>query len=87
MTYLELTENQKTFLKSYAPADKFFTSHEEIKKVSEAMNLQDLEREQYRACRNSVVKFYSELESNTANNYMTSMMSVTAVIDSYIYGF
>lgn len=87
MTYLELTEDQKVFLKAYAPVDDFFTNHKEIKKVSEVLNLQDLEREQYSACRNSVVKFYSELESNTADNYMTSMMSVTAVIDSYIYGF
>ena len=87
MMYLELTEDQKAFLKSYAPVDDFFTSHKEIEQVSEVLNLQHLEREQYRACRNSVVRFYSELESNTVNNYMTPMMSVTAVIDSYIYGF
>lgn len=91
-TLCELTSSMVSFLESYMPKDRHFTSAEEIAKVSEELMLNSLKgmTEELRAVRNSVVKFYSDkmedCDSETRWNLSTSMMSVTAVIDSVMYG-
>lgn len=89
---IELTSDMKTFLKGYSPKEKHFTSIEEIKLVEDNLNIANY-RNNLQALRNSVVQFYDELIDENPNNrnmvydYMESMMSVTAIIDNYIYKF
>ena len=89
---IELTSDMKTFLKGYSPKEKHFTSIEEIRLVEDNLNI-DNYRNNIQALRNSVVQFYDELIDENPNDknmtyaYMESMMSVTAVIDNYIYKF
>ena len=89
---VELTTDMKTFLKGYSPKEKHFTSIEEIRLVEDNLNIANY-RNNLQALRNSVVEFYDELidenpnDRNMTYNYMESMMSVTAVIDNYIYKF
>lgn len=86
-------DSMVSFLESYMPVDKHFTSNEEVVKVKEALQLDSLKglTDELRAVRNSVVKFYSDkmedCDSDTRWNLSISMMSVTAVIDSVIYGY
>lgn len=89
---IELTSDMKTFLKGYSPKEKHFTSIEEIRLVEDNLNIANY-RNNLQALRNSVVQFYDELIDENPNNrnmvydYMESMMSVTAIIDNYIYKF
>ena len=89
---VELTSDMKTFLKGYSPKEKHFTSIEEIRLVEDNLNIANY-RNNLQALRNSVVEFYDELIDENPNDknmtyaYMESMMSVTAVIDNYIYKF
>ena len=89
---IELTSDMKTFLKGYSPKEKHFTSIEEITLVEDNLNIANY-RNNLQALRNSVVQFYDELIDENPNNrnmvydYMESMMSVTAIIDNYIYKF
>ena len=89
---IELTSDMKTFLKGYSPKEKHFTSIEEIRLVEDNLNIANY-RNNLQALRNSVVEFYDELIDENPNDknmtyaYMESMMSVTAVIDNYIYKF
>ena len=89
---IELTSDMKTFLKGYSPKEKHFTSIEEIRLVEDNLNIANY-KNNLQALRNSVVEFYDELIDENPNNrnmtyaYMESMMSVTAVIDNYIYNF
>ena len=89
---VELTPDMKTFLKGYSPKAKHFTSIEEIRFVEDNLNIANY-RNSLQALRNSVVEFYDELidenpnDRNMTYHYMESMMSVTAVIDNYIYNF
>ena len=89
---IELTSDMKTFLKGYSPKEKHFTSIEEIRLVEDNLNITNY-RNNLQALRNSVVQFYDELidenpnDRNMTYTYMESMMSVTAIIDNYIYKF
>ena len=89
---VELTSDMKTFLKGYSPKEKYFTSIEEIRLVEDNLNIANY-RNNLQALRNSVVQFYDELidenpnDRNMTYDYMESMMSVTAIIDNYIYKF
>ena len=89
---IELTSDMKTFLKGYTPKEKHFTSIEEIRLVEDNLNIANY-RNNLQALRNSVVQFYDELidenpnDRNMTYDYMESMMSVTAIIDNYIYKF
>ena len=89
---VELTPDMKAFLKGYSPKEKHFTSIEEIRLVEDNLNIANY-RNNLQALRNSVVEFYDELidenpnDRNMTYTYMESMMSVTAVIDNYIYNF
>lgn len=89
---VELTPDMKTFLKGYSPKEKHFTSIEEIRLVEDNLNIVNY-RNNLQALRNSVVQFYDELidenpnDRNMTYDYMESMMSVTAIIDNYIYKF
>lgn len=79
--YVELTNEQKQFLMNYEPKDDFITSEEEIKEINTNFGLDKIKNtEILRSIRNSVVKFY-RIDRNKFN----SMMSVTAVIDHYMY--
>ena len=89
---IELTSDMKTFLKGYSPKEKHFTSIEEIRLVEDNLNIANY-KNNLQALRNSVVQFYDELidenpnDRNMTYDYMESMMSVTAIIDNYIYKF
>ena len=89
---IELTSDMKNFLKGYSPKEKHFTSIEEIRLVEDNLNIANY-RNNLQALRNSVVQFYDELidenpnDRNMTYDYMESMMSVTAIIDNYIYKF
>lgn len=84
----------KQFLKGYMPADKYFTSFEEIELVENKLGLKGLSREEIGAVRNTVVLFYDNLMDNEFElngrteiyyDFVTAMQSVTGVIDNYIY--
>lgn len=99
--YAKLTESQLIFLVDYTPANRHFTSNEEVDKVAEVLNLKSFtDTEDMRAVRNSVVRFYSKIQKNEMvidengdisnltskfDDYQQAMMSVTAVIDHFMY--
>ena len=89
---VDLNPDMVSFLKEYSPKEKHITSLKEIRLIEDKLNI-DNYRNNLRALRNSVVQFYDELIDENPNNrnmvydYMESMMSVTAIIDNYIYKF
>lgn len=98
---VELAESVKTFLESYKPESEFVTSIKEIRLVEDNLNIES-HKQELRALRNSVVKFYADLMNafvveEDGDMYLTNpdqffslntaMMSVTAVIDNYAYKF
>ena len=92
---MEFKNEQIEFLTRYCPKDDFFTSSEEIEIISNNLELLGKTIDELRTIRNSVVKFYTKLKDNELNikgkhtdefwKFHTAMMSVTAVIDNYIY--
>lgn len=92
---MEFKNEQIEFLTRYCPKDDFFTSSEEIEIIRNNLELLGKTIDELRAMRNSVVKFYTKLKDNELNiegkhtdkfwKFHTAMMSVTAVIDNYIY--
>lgn len=84
-------ELNKEFLKSYFPKDRFFTSNEEIELVNKSILLSgekvsDLDRKSINKIRNQVVEFYDPLISRKNDfKYMTSMMSITSILEHFIY--
>ena len=92
---MEFKNEQIEFLTRYCPKDDFFTSSEEIEIIRNNLELLGKTIDELRAIRNSVVKFYTKLKDNELNikgkhtdefwKFHTAMMSVTAVIDNYIY--
>ena len=92
--YAELSQNQLDFLREYAPKDKGFTSSLEMKKIISKFGLDEgLDVEDMRAIRNSVVRFYSNLQrglliggtEEKLDRNMEALQSVTAVIDHQMY--
>lgn len=78
-----LTSEVENFLKGYQPEDMFFTSEEEMETIEKTLRLSECSNvEEARAMRNAVVLFYT-IHSEEVEDYMTSMQSVTAVIDYY----
>lgn len=87
-TTFTFSNEQIEFLNSYRPKDDMFTSNEECELVIEKLGLSNLSLRGLRECRNTVVKFYSDKwHTNRLEDYMTPMMSVTAVIDHYSMGY
>ena len=93
-TVTRFNSDVKAFLKGYIPVDKHFTSFEEIELVENKLGLKGLSREEIDAIRNTVVMFYDNLMDNEFElngrtekyyDFSTAMMSVTGVIDNYIY--
>ena len=92
---IEFKNEQIEFLTSYCPKDDFFTSSEEIEIIRNNLEILGKTIDELRTIRNSVVKFYTKLKDNELNiegkhtdkfwKFHTAMMSVTAVIDNYIY--
>ena len=92
---VEFKAEQIEFLTRYCPKDDFFTSSEEIEIIRNNLELLGKTIDELRTIRNSVVKFYTKLKDNELNiegkhtdkfwKFHTAMMSVTAVIDNYIY--
>lgn len=81
-----LTHNQQNFLKGYAPKDWFMTTNEESKKITDELSLGNMSVSSLRAVRNAVVDYYSTLmKIDREREYMTSLQSVTAVIDNLIW--
>ena len=89
---IELNPDMIIFLKEYSPKEKHITSLKEIRLIEDKLNIAKYSNN-LRALRNSVVQLYNELinedptNRNKVYDYMESMMSVTAVIDNYIYKF
>lgn len=92
--YAELNQNQIDFLREYTPKDKGFTSSLEMKKIISKFGLDEgIGVENMRAIRNSVVRFYSNLQrglliggtEERLDRNMEAMQSVTAVIDYQMY--
>lgn len=87
-TTFTFSNEQIEFLSSYRPKDDMFTSNEECELVIEKLGLSNLSLRGLRECRNAVVQFYSnKWHTNRLEDYMTPMMSVTAVIDHYSKGY
>jgi hypothetical protein len=93
-------ETVENFLKNYKPTNQMFTSEDEIDLISETLNLCELSFEERTRTRNEVVRYYSELMEGEiiydengeykgrTDKYwelITSMQSVTMVIDYYKY--
>lgn len=79
------------FLKSYVPEDRFHTSNEEVSLVIsntllEGKRIDELSVINLKTLRDIIVDFYDPMISREDDfKYMSSMQSVTAVIDFYIY--
>ena len=87
-TTFTVSNEQIEFLNSYRPKDDMFTSNEECELVIEKLGLNKLSLYERCACRNAVVQFYSgKRHTSDLGDYMTPMMSVTAVIDHYSMGY
>lgn len=84
-------ELNETFLKSYFPKNRMFTSIMEIDKVNKNLlksgkQIDELDTSEMQEVRNSVVKFYDPFITREDDfKYMSSMQSVTSVIDFFIY--
>ena len=91
-----LTESQKSFILSYSPKDRMFTSPEEVEKIVEVFNLELMDFEMNRNYRDAVVQFYDNLlkqeticdengeykgRTNKYDFYMLGLQSITAVFD------
>ena len=79
---------QKAFLKTYSPEDKHITNWGEYNLICKVLDLRTISKEEICQLRDEVVDYYDELadkcrETDKAKSYdyITSMMSVTAVID------
>ena len=87
-TTFTFSNEQIEFLNSYRPKDDMITSIEECELVIEKLGLSNLSLRSLCECRNAVVQFYSnKRHTNRLEDYMTPMMSVTAVIDHYSLGY
>lgn len=94
---VEFKNEQIDFLTNYCPKDDFFTSNNEIELICDNLEFLGKTIDEFRAIRNSVVKFYTELKDNELNiekkrtdkywKFHNAMMSVTAVIDNYMYNY
>ena len=85
-TTFNFSNEQTEFLKSYRPKNDMFTSNEECELIISKFNLPKLSLLEMSLCRNAVVKFYSNLMKGNYD-FMTSLQSVTAVIDYYSKGY
>lgn len=86
---LILSNEVKNFLKNYSPENKHFTSEAEIELIKEKIGLVHyITPNDFNLLRNAVVYFYSKLMDKDMEHrweISNSMMSVTAVIDHYMY--
>jgi hypothetical protein len=88
------------FLNSYKPANRVFTSEDEIDLISETLNLCELSFDEQTRVRNEIVRYYTDLmekeiiydengeykgRTNKCWDLMQSMQSITTVIDYYKY--
>ena len=76
----------ESFLSNYAPKNRHFTSGDEVKSVTKALDLENKSVQELRNLRNSVVAYYSgKMEgSDRSFDVMPSMQSVTSIIDYVI---
>lgn len=86
--FASLTPEQTRFIRTYSPENRYFTSEDEINTIANRLGLASLSKEELQAVRNSVVKDYNDFcgDDKDARWYRyEAMMSITAVIDRYIY--
>ena len=80
----------ESFLSSYKPKDRSFTSNAEIKKITDVLGLDEMSASELTEARNNVVRYYSRKMDDGNFDFMPSLQSVTSVID-YVkvrkYGF
>lgn len=73
---------------NYSPANRMFTSNEEIEYVSELMGLDELDKWDLQNLRDMWVMMHQEIDpmlSNGVANYQR-FSSVVAIIDNKMYG-
>ena len=91
METIELNFVTKRFLYEYRPVNRMFTTTDEIKRITESLDLNNCKH--LKELRNSIVKYYTEcleIEDRNTDKYfdlILGMQSVTSVIDYYIYGY
>ena len=87
-TTFNFSKKQIDFLNSYCPMSRFITTNNECNLIIEILGLQSLTLFEMSACRNEVVKFYSDkMKKGITDDIMSSLQSVTAVIDHYSKGY
>jgi hypothetical protein len=86
-TTFNFSKKQIDFLNSYCPKNRFFTTNDECNLIIEILGLKSLTLYEMSACRNEVVKFYSDKMKRFNEDIMSSLQSVTAVIDHYSKGY
>ena len=88
MDKFTFNKKQIDFLNSYCPMSRFITTNNECNLIIETFELQSLTHLEMSACRNEVVKFYSDkMKKGITDEIMSSLQSVTTVIDRYSKGY
>ncbi len=68
--------------KDYMPAQRGFTSNEEMQRIAEHFHLAEMTALELQNLRDFVVLFYSQEDML---DMFQAMMSITTVIDTYLY--
>lgn len=74
--------------KDYHPADEFFTSNEEAKKIEEHFELEGRTALDLQNLRDMVVLWYNwcnKMNPDKQDDNFSAMLSITSVIDMHIY--
>lgn len=76
------------FTKNYAPANRMFTTGEEVKKIRSTLELENMDVTALRNLRDFTVLFCSTQNSSDREKYdrnLSAMQSIVMVIDSAIH--
>lgn len=93
-TYLVLNDEMSNFITTYKPADRHFTSAEEVALIERELHLSEVsDQKLISSLRNSIVTILGKIievsrESGDElwwDQYLPAMCSLTAVIDNYMY--
>lgn len=75
--------------RDYVPADRHFTSQDEIKQIDRHFGLTEMKRYDLQNLRDMAVLWYDAQMNDRSNpkfwDYMYAMQSVVAVIDNFLY--
>lgn len=71
---------------NYSPANRMFTSNEEIEYVSELMGLDELDKWDLQNLRDMWVMMHNEIDIRNSEINYQRFSSVVAIIDNKMYG-